>query len=750
MIGETLAHYRITSRLGGGGMGVVYRAEDIRLERSAAVKVLPAALMADAGAVERLRREARAASALNHPNICTVYDVGEAGGRHFIAMELVEGQTLAERIGGRPMTAAELLPLAIEIADALDAAHGRGIVHRDLKPTNVLVTSRGSAKVLDFGLAKRLHGVDAATALDLTSPGTALGTVAYMSPEQARGEAVDERSDLFSFGIVLYEMATGRAPFTGATSAVIFDAILNRDAPPVRSIAAAAPAPLEQLIGRLLARDPARRPASARLVLDELRELRRAIESTGSRRSASAEGPSIAVLPFADLSPQKDQQYFCEGMADEIITALSTLTSIRVASRSSSIKAQAAGLDVAEIGRRLNVGTVLEGSIRRAGDRIRITAQLTNVADGYQLWADRYDRAVDDVFAVQDEIARAIVGHLRARLVDTAAREPLVQRRTASREAYDLFLRGRSVMFQRIGRSFETAIAYFDQATAIDPDYAAPYAGRAQVYALLGFYGLATASELIARIRREASRALALDDTLSEAYSASAFVSCAYEWNWDRAEMEFQKALAHSPADIQPVVWRALFLLSWVHGRHDEAVALSRRAIAFDPLSGFAHWMAAYCFAMAGRMDEAFDAVRESIAREPNSFGAYRTLTAVSCLRRDAESALASAPRALELSGGHPWAIGDLGWAYAIAGRVAEARTQLAIVNADNVRNGRNWAYASIIHAELGDIDLAFESLERAFERREPLLMAIARWPGFAPLWGDPRLDDLKRRIGLP
>ena len=730
-------------------MGVVYRAEDTRLQRAAALKVLPPDLVADPQAVERLWREARAASVLSHPNICTIYDVGEDRGRHFIAMELVLGETLQARIGGQPMPLSDLLPLAIEIADALDVAHERGIVHRDLKPTNILITQRGNAKVLDFGLAKLAYGDDGSTMIELTSPGTALGTVGYMSPEQARGAAVDARSDLFSFGVVLYQMATGRAPFTGATTAVVFDAILNRDAPPVRQLAPAVPIPFDRLVARLLARDVDSRLQSARAALDELRALKRALDSSASGILAPADRPSIAVLPFSDLSPAKDQQYFCEGMADEIITALSRLPTIRVASRTSSIKAQTAGLDTAEIGQRLSVGAVLEGSIRKSGSRIRIAAQLTNAANGYQIWADRYDRDLDDVFAVQDEIANAIVGHLKVQLLGGES-VAIVKRRTSSVEAYELYLRGRSHMFLRVAQSFENSIGCFDRATAIDPDYAAPYVGRAQAFALMGFYGLASPADVSVRVRREASRAIALDDSLSEAYSAAAFVSCAYDWNWERARTEFEKALALNSSDVQPRLWYALFLLSWVYGRHDDAIAHALKAVAADPLSGYPRWLASYPVMMAGRFDEAERFCHEAIEREANSFGAYRALTAVACLRGDSSSAVRSAERAFELSGGHPWAVGDLGWAYSIVGRIDDARAQIARLRAENEKTNRNWTSAAMVHASLGDKDDAFACLERSFEQREPILISIGRWGAFAPLWGDPRMDDLMRRIGLP
>ena len=750
MVGRTIAHYRITSQLGSGGMGVVYRAEDLRLGRPVALKFLPPGLNKDRSAVERLRREARAASSLNHPNICTIYDVREQDGQHFIAMELVEGDPLVNRIAGGPMALLDLLRLAIEIADALDAAHARAIVHRDLKPANILITSRGSAKVLDFGLAKQLQADDGLTVAALTHPGSALGTISYMSPEQARGQAVDARSDLFSLGVVLYEMATGRQPFTGPTSAVVFDGILNRDPLPARHALPGLPADLDHLISRLLKRNPDDRPASARVVLDELRLILRAHESgSGSRTSSAGRGDrtSIAILPFADLSPEKDQQYFCEGMADEIMTAISTQTSIRVASRTSSIKAQAAGLEVEEIGRRLNVDHVLEGSLRKSGKRIRITTQLTQTSDSHQLWAERYDRDLDDVFAVQDEIAREIAGHLRATL---AAEPDAAKRRPVNTEAYELYLQGRGHMFRRVGRSFESALDYFDRALAIDPDYAPAYAGRAQVHALMGFYGMESIADVSVRVRREASRALSLDPSLSDAHSANGLISCFYDWNWDRAAVDLAKAIENNPTDPQPRFWYAFFLLGLVHGRHDDAVAQADATCKLDPLSEYPLWTSAFVYIVAGRLAEARRLAGAAIEREPESFPAYRALAMVTGIQGDGKAAITAALRASELSVEHPWAIGDLGWAYAIEGRTEKARECLAWLIERNERDNRNWGYSAMLLGALGEIDRAFEVLERGFEYREPILALVARWPGYRPLWGDPRFAEFKQRLGLP
>jgi len=589
MIGTRVSHYNIIKAIGSGGMGVVYEAEDTQLGRRIALKFLPPALSADPVALERFQREARAASALNHPNICTVHAIDQHDGQHFIAMELLEGQTLAARMTREPFTPAALVDLGVQIADALESAHARGIVHRDIKPANIFVNARGQVKLLDFGLAKYAGGPDVTdetrAAAGLTMPGTAMGTVSYMSPEQARGELTDARTDLFSLGSVLYQMATGQLPFQGDTSAVVFEAILNRDPVPARQINGALPESLARVIERALDKERELRHQTASELRTDLLRVKRDLDSgrraaahpTGDSPSAGTKAAerSIAVLFFENLSGVKEDEYFRDGITEDIITELSKIKGLNTFSRQTVLAFRDRTATPAQIGQQTGAAYVLGGSLRRAGTRLRINAQLVDTRTDFPLWSERYDREMEDVFEVQDEIARKIAEALRITL-SPQEQAALSQKPTENLQAYDLYLRGKSYARRLTQKDLEFALQMFESAVLLDPKFALAYAGIANVWAQ-NHYWHASGSEWIDRAQAAAEKAVSLQPDLPEAHVARGWVF--YSNNqYEHAVTEAKIAIQQKP-DCEGVYYmmgRALFAL----GRYQEIAEIADDAIA--------------------------------------------------------------------------------------------------------------------------------------------------------------------------
>jgi TolB-like protein/Tfp pilus assembly protein PilF len=786
--GTRLGPYEIVSPLGAGGMGEVYRARDARLNREVAIKVLPAAFSADADRLRRFEQEARSASALNHPNILTIHDLGSHDGSPYVVFELLEGETLRERMAEGSLSQRRALDSAIEIARGLAAAHERGIVHRDLKPENVFLTKDGSVKILDFGLAKLTHpeaasgeGSKAPTQTVPTEPGVVMGTVGYMSPEQVRGQAADHRSDIFSFGAMLHEALSGQRAFRGATSADTMSAILKEEPPELTSVRPDLPPALAHIVRRCLEKSPAERFQSARDLGFALTETggvsapapvrlpgRRPIllpalgavvlaflavlflADVGGLRSRFRPGAagstiqSLAVLPLENLSHDREQEYFSDGMTEELIADLGKIRALRVISRTSAMRYKGAAKSVPEIARELKVDAVVEGSVLRSGDRVRITAQLIRASTDEHLWSESYERDGKDVLALQSEVARAIAREIQ---VAVSAREiaQLASSRVVDPEAHRLYLLGRHYESQRSAEGLQKALDSYEQSIAKDPSYAAAYSGLADTYTLLGFY-VVPAREAMPRAKAAALKALALDDSLAEAHQSVGDVAETYDWDWSTAEKEFRRSIELNPSYAMAHHHYSLHLDAF--GRLEEALAEAKRALECDPLSPIVNNLLALQYYLLRRYDEAIAQYRRTLEIDPN-LGASNielgfSYAAKGMLREaiavgEKHSATATALRAR----------GALGYFLALSGDREGALRQLEGLRALSQLQYVAPHHFYLIYLGLGEKDQAFAWLEKAHQDRSGIFFQLKADPVNDPLRSDPRFADLLRRVGL-
>ncbi len=740
--GAKLGPYEILAPIGAGGMGEVYRATDTKLGRDVALKVLPEAFVADPERMARFQREAKAMAALNHPHIVTIYSVEEAGGVPFFTMELVEGKPLDRFIPDGGMPISKITEIARALAEALAAAHEKGIVHRDLKPANVMVSDRSRVKVLDFGLAKETRVIDQVEATQsipgLTQAGTVMGTPAYMSPEQVAGRLVDHRTDIFSLGILLYEMATGRRPFQGHSSAEVTSSIL-RDTPPlVTDVRADLSPDLARLIRRCLEKDPHQRIQTAGDIANELADMADSARPSSGRLAANPgdPGPSVAVLPFKNLSADPENEYFSEGLAEEILNALSQVEGLSVAARTSSFSFKGKATQISEIATLLRVANVLEGSVRRAGNRVRVTVQLVDARNGFQLWSERYDRQMEDIFDVQDEIARAVAERLRV----TLGAGP--KRATNNLEAYELYLKGRHHWHQRSPSSLRVAMQCFEQTIKLDPQYALAYAGLADSYGVLRFYGWISAEAGQPPAHAAMTQAMTLAPSLWEVNFSRGFYILYFERAWREAEPHFRKAIAINPRSSLAQAYYGLFLT--MAGRTEVALSHTTLACQLDPLSAFIHCMASAVSSSVGRFDAAERDAKEALELQPGYLlGLWLRGIALSGLAQH-EEAIESLERAVNLSRA-PMFVGLLGFGYARAGRGEDAARLLNELEDRGSRGEYIPAFAPLsINVGLADLSAVRRTLAKAIaEAAAPLAIRLTGGHFLEELRSDPEVRKL-------
>jgi eukaryotic-like serine/threonine-protein kinase len=817
-VGRTISHYQVLEKLGGGGMGLVYKAQDTKLPRVVALKLLPEGLADDRQALLRFKREAHTASALNHPNVCVIHDVDEFEGQLFIVMEYLKGQTLRQFIDKKPLRTDTLLDLAIQIADALDAAHTAGIIHRDIKPANVFVTDRNQAKVLDFGLAKvsrkqRMAAVAGGTSVaqageedQLTTPGVAMGTVAYMSPEQARGEELDARTDLFSLGAVLYEMATGRMAFSAPNTAMVYDAILHRTPAAPSQLNPQVPAELEAIIDKALEKDRRLRYQHASDVSTDLARLKRnagaalpvvlraevpmgirpeiggapttsahpwpARERLFARRPVIATAASLAVLlaavaglrlgmfrglggapgapriqslavlPLDNLSGDQQQEYFVDGMTDELITELAQISALKVIARTSVMLYKGTHTPLAEIARELNVDAVVEGAVLRSGNQVRINAQLIYAPTGAYLWAKSYQGDLRDVLKLQGDVAGDVAREIKI-AVTPPERQRLDRTRTVNPAAYQAYLKGRYYWGRGTEHDWLRAKQYFEQAAQIDPECAPAYAGLSDYYNQTG-----APAEGMRQARKYALRALAIDPNLAEAHRALAVVRWLGDWNWPGAESEFRRAIELDPGDTEAYRLYAAYLVPI--GRAEKAAAEISRARKLDPLSIGTQVTTGWIFYYSRQYGKAVEECREAVGMEPNSADAHDCLGLSYLAEKKYGRAIEECREAVSVSGNDVIRAVDLAQAYAQAGHKRAARRMLNDWSARAKRSYVPPVFFAQVYVALGDKDHALTWLEKAYAVRDPYLVWLKVDPAFDSLRSEPQFQKLIRRLGFP
>ena len=741
--GSTISHYRLMEKLGSGGMAIVFKAMDTKLDRLVALKFLPVQVGVNQEDKERFVQEAKTASALDHANICTIYEIDEtAQGQVFISMAYYQGETLKDKIERGPVSLQEAVHLTRQIGEGLSKAHERGIVHRDVKPANLIVTSDQVVKILDFGVAKFQRKTR------FTSPGSVIGTPAYMSPEQASGKAVDHRSDIWSVGIILFEMLTSHLPFEGDSDLSLMYAIVNENAFPLNKFRGDISTDIQKIIDRSLAKDQQERYQSIKEFLSDLDLFERGRLSTAETRVIAAPPPvipSIAILPFIDLSAEKDQEYFCDGLTEEIINDLSRVKGLRVASRNSTFQFKGKNLNISQIGQGLGVHKVLEGSIRKGGNQIRIAVRLINVSDGFLVWADEYQRELADIFQIQDDISKSVVKNLEIQLVRVSEKEP-VKHYTDNVEAYSTYLRGRFYWNKRTAESLKTSIEYFESAIKMDPHYALAYSGLADAYIVLGLYGRYSPIEVMPKALEAAQQALQIDELLPEAHISLGCTQAVYEWKWQEAEEQFKRGIELKPEYAGAHHWYAINFLAPL-SRFEVAIKEIKKALELEPSSLAINATVGLTYYFARQYDTAIDHFRRALDMDPDFPVTNFFLGRARVQKSQFKEAIDHFQRALKFYGDSTNMLATFGHAAALANKKDVARKVLEqLLDFSKKMYVSSYDIASI-YCGLGDNDKALSWLEKALDEHAYLLIYLNVDPILDPLRDQKRFQVLVNKI---
>ncbi len=742
--------YEVMEKLGKGGMGEVYKVRDKKLDEEMALKVLKPEIAADKDMIERFKNELKFARKIAHRNVCKMYDLNEEEEAFYITMEYVEEEDLKSFIRKKKkLKKEEVIAIAKQVCKGLAEAHELGVVHRDLKPQNIMVNEKGLVKIMDFGIARSVE------APGITRTGVMVGTPDYMSPEQAEAEEVDEQSDIYSLGVILYEMATGLVPFEGKTALSVAMKHKGELPKPPRQLNPDIPDDLNRLILVCMEKEKARRYQSATELLSELVKIERGLPTAVRAITVKEPGRdmirerkwqnSIAVLPFVDLSAQRDQEYFCDGMVDELINSLTRIKDLRVVARTSAFSFKGKDVDVREIGKRLNVKTILEGSVRKAGNRLRITTQLVNVEEDFPIWSDRYDRELEDVFAIQDDIAKSIVNALKIEVLGEGE-APLVEAQTENPEAYEAYLKGNFHYWKLSPENIALALDYYQLALEKDPNYTLAYTGIAGVWGSRGVFGIVPPLEAFPKVKEAVLKALKLDDTLSEVHYSLAVFRFYFEWDWRGAEIEFQRAIELNPnnANIHLIYSSFLDMM----GRPEEAITEIERSLELDPLNFFAQCVHGLHLFNWRQHDDAITHFRNTLRTEPNFPLAHEGLWVALHQKQMDEEALAEAKKYFEVQGDREvtealergYAEAGYPGAMSLAAKKLVERSKQTYIQRSQIAR---------LYDHAGEKNRALEWLEKAYEEREPSLVDLNVWPQ-GTVRDDPRFQVLLRRMSFP